>query len=163
MQYLYFIFAAFHFLSLVMLHFAAGDTVKYRYKLQKKHPECKPQGFWDFITFRYYLRCPKANSITAFLYKVNLCGIGFLVILIGIAVLFMTLSVDLSRCFTGSLRYLPFFPVLVSGANIILSVINSEQKLGLKYYVRYWVVADCVGILVGVLVYIFLKIICKIA
>ena len=160
MQYLYLLFAAFQLLSLVMLHFAAGDTAKYRYKLQKRHPECKPRGVWDFITFRYYLRCPKANSITTFLYKVNLCGIGFFVFLIGIAVLFMKVSIDLSRHLTGMLQYLLFFPILVSCGNVVLSIINAEQKLGLKYYIRYWVLADIGASIIAALVYFLLKI-CK--
>ena len=73
---------------------------------------------------------------------------------------FLRLSIDLSRHLTGMLQYLLFFPILVSCGNVVLSIINAEQKLGLKYYIRYWVLADIGASIIAALVYFLLKI-CK--
>ena len=110
MQYLYLFFILFHLLfALLPLHLRAENIVRYSRKVLRRHPECKPQGFWDFITFRYCLRCPRANNITVFLYRANLAALCFLVPLAAAAVVFAAVPIDFDRALPGSLRWLPFF------------------------------------------------------
>ncbi len=158
MQYLYFIFAVMQCVSLAFIHMAAGDTVNYKDKLKRRHPECQQRGFGDFVTFRYYLRCPKANRTTLFLYRLNLCGIGFAILLLLAAIFFAAVPIDFDRYLPGALRYLPFFPVTVFIANLVVSSAASNgPDLGPKYYIRRWVIADILGIAAAAIVYLLLK------
>lgn len=158
MQYLYLLFAVIQSLSLVGIHLAAGDTVDYKDKLKRRHPECQPRGFGDFVTFRYYLRCPKANRTTLFLYRLNLCGIGFAILLLLAAIFFAAVPIDFDRYLPGALRYLPFLPLIAHYANIVLSITNFEKlNLGPKYYIRRWLIADILGLVAAAIVYLLLK------
>lgn len=158
MQYLYLFFILFHLLfALLPLHLRAENIVLYSRKVLRRHPECKPQGFWDFITFRYCLRCPRANNITVFLYRANLAALCFLVPLAAAAVVFAAVPIDFDRALPGALRWLPFLPLAVSLAFGILGCIGAEPQLGLKYYLRRWILADLVEVVICILIYMLCK------
>ena len=146
---LYGIFLALQLFSLLNIHITASNRVQYKEKLKKKNPQCAPKGIWDFITFGYYLRCPKADRGAKGLYVLNLVNLGVFAILIANIIFFLVAEVRIR----GILKYGFFWPVLVFLQTSVICDAIDPHKLGAKYVWRYMILPDLLGLLAAGIVY----------
>lgn len=128
-------------MALLYIHLEAGELVGYKKKLKKKNPACAPQNIWDFLTFRYYLRCPKADRAVKKLYIWNLVNIAFLAVLVVLSILLWN-NYDLT-----SNAIVHFWPIAVSIVSIVACRMVSPKETDFKYIFRYWVLPDLVVLL----------------
>ena len=123
-------FSFFPCLIFILLHRTAFNT---RRNSRKRTPNCAPRGIWDFITFGYYLRCPKAERGAKGLYVLNLVNLGVFAILIANIIFFLVAEIRIS----GILKYVFFWPVLVFLQTSVICDAIDPHKLGAKYVWRY--------------------------
>lgn len=135
------------------LHLTASETVKYSHKLKKKHPACAPQGVWDFLTFRYYLRCPKADTDTKALYYLNLVSFGILALLAAAVVVFCVVPLDFAALPDWAVSLLLICPFVPAGGNAIVCSMIKPSSLGTKFHLRHGLLANLLSLVAAGLIY----------